>query len=617
MASDDGAGVDKPPKIRIGLATALTVGFGFLVFIAAASVLGIGLWSAHQNTRTLLRDRAELSVDLLVERVRGHLRPVMAANAHLAKMVERGEAGPEDPVRLTEFMEAAIAATPQVRGMTFIGTDFSVIRLARVENGFGVRISDWSNNPQLEKRMEEARAATQPYWGELFWAERPQVTLLNRRAPIHRNGRYIGMLISVVSLVDLSRFLQQVDLESGNLHNFLLYGSDYLLAHPNMAFGNYQRSDRVPIPSLSQIGDPVLANLWNPKARRPGIPLSALTQGHVLDVDDQSYAVFYRQLEGLAAVPLRAGTYAQLDGNVGAEYQRLILAAIVGSSILLFAVISALWLGRRMARPIKGLAQAASSVRALRFDPPPAIRRSYLAELDDAATAFNSMISGLKWFETYVPRTLVRSLLSGNDASYLASAELEVSVLFTDIRNFTRRVEHMEAADTAAFLNDHFSTIARCVEEEGGTIDKYIGDSVMAFWGAPYPIEDHALRACRAAIAIGGLINRDNAALELKGQAPLKIGIGIHCGPVLAGNIGAPSRVNYTLVGDTVNLALRLEQLTKPLADPDFPVTTLVSKDVAEYLSGFIEVSSCGAQEIRGRDAKMKVFRLRRPKEAT
>jgi adenylate cyclase len=599
-----------PPKFRIAIATALTLGFGILILTAVGSVLGIGLWSAHQNTITLLRDRAELSVDLLVERVRGHLRPVITANAHLAKMMERGETGPDDPVQLAEYMEAVIAATPQVRGMTFIGTDFQAIRLNRVADGFGVRISDWSNNRLLEQRMEEARAASGPYWGELFWVNAAKVTLLNRRAPVRRNGRFIGMLVSVVSLADLSLFLSESDIESGNLHSFLLYGSDHLLAHPNMVAGTYKRAERFPIPSLDQIDDPVLANLWNEKARRPGVPLSPKTQGHLLDVDGGTFAVFYRQIEGYAAVPLMAGTYAPVEGGFGEEYQRLILAVIVGGGILLMAVVGALWLGRRMTRPLRDLAAAADSVRNLNLDPPPVLHRSRFAELDDAATAFNSMISALKWFETYVPRTLVRSLLAGGPESRVTSTEQDVSVLFTDIRNFTSRVENMESVDTADFLNNHFAALARCIENEGGVIDKYMGDSVMAFWGAPEPTKDHALRACRAAMAIRDSIDRENAKLADQGLPALKMGIGIHCGKVLVGNIGAPGRVNYTLVGDTVNLALRLEQLTKPLADPDHAVTILVSKDVADSVRGAIQTVPCGAREIRGRNTTIDVFRL-------
>ena len=265
---------------------------------------------------------------------------------------------------------------------------------------------------------------------------------------------------------------------------------------------------------------------------------------------------------------------------------------------------------RRMARPIGDLANAAASVQALQLDPPPMVQRSRLTELDNAANAFNSMIAGLKWFEVYVPRTLVRSLLTEGDDGATASAERDVSVLFTDIRSFTTRVESMEAADTADFLNDHFSLVAARVEEEGGTVDKYIGDSVMAFWGAPYPVADYALRACRAALKIRDAVAQANDAFASQGVPILKMGIGIHCGPVLAGNIGAPGRVNYTLVGDTVNLAQRLEQLTKPLALPDDQVTILVSKDVAEAVGGSVEIEALGTHKIRGREATIEVFRL-------
>jgi class 3 adenylate cyclase len=495
--------------------------------------------------------------------------------------------------------------------MAFITPQFKAIRFTRWQDNFGVRVSDWSNNPELQAILDRARKEPQPFWGELFWASDAQSTLLNRRAPVIRDGRFIGMLVTVVSLADLSRYLREADQRSGKLHSFLLYGSDHVLAHPNMADGKYERSDRFPIPSLSQIGDPVLANLWNEKLRRPGIPLSVRTQGQLLDMDDGTYTVVYRVIDGYADLPLRAGSYTRLDGDFGVEFQRLILAGFIGGVVLLIAVGAALWLGRRMAEPIRGLAAAAESVRDLRLDPAPTVDRSSLAELDDAATAFNAMLSGMKWFETYVPRALVRSLLADGDESVIASAERDVTVLFTDIRNFTGLAESMSASETADFLNEHFSLIDRCVEAEAGTIDKYIGDSVMVFWGAPLPVDDHALRACRAALAIRAAIARANAAAAADGAPILRMGIGIHSGRVLAGNIGAVGRVNYTLVGDAVNLAQRLEQLTKPLAEPVDAVTILISAQVAAAVRPVLKIEPCGTHEVRGRGATIDVYRLK------
>ena len=119
------------PRVRMAIGTVLALGFGFLVFVAAASVLGIGLWSAQRNTVELLRDRSELSVDVLVQRLRGHLDPVMEANSFLATLIADGTVNPDDPVQLGNFMRGAMTATPQVSGMAFFTTDRRMIRYLR------------------------------------------------------------------------------------------------------------------------------------------------------------------------------------------------------------------------------------------------------------------------------------------------------------------------------------------------------------------------------------------------------------------------------------------------------------------------------------------------------
>lgn len=594
----------------MGIGTALMVGFGLLVFIAASSVLSIGLWSARENTIELLRDREEYLVDLLVARVRGHLDPVMKANAYLADLISQGVVDPTDEDQMISYMRGAMAATPQVVGMGFVTPDMRMLRYQR-ESGriIRTRLPSHPGSKNIE-RLEQAKGAARPYWGDLIWSAPIRSTILNRRAPVRQNGQFVGMLISAITLAELSRFLEDADQKSKQQRSFLLYGSDYVLAHRSMADGIYPRSERQPIPAIEQMDDPVLRNIWNASLRRQGVVRGVNIQEHLLDLADDTYVVMFRQIEGLAAVPLRVGAYVKLERGFGPQFIRLWRASAAGLFVLVVAVVLALWFGRRMARPISDLAIAAESVQSLQLDPPPFVHRSRLTELDNAANAFNSMIAGLRWFETYVPRTLVRSLLTDGDESAVASAEREVSVLFTDIRSFTTRAESMDAADIASFLNEHFSLVAARVEDEGGTVDKYIGDSVMAFWGAPYPVSDHALRACRAALEVRNAVRRANDAFASQGLPILKMGIGIHCGSVLAGNIGAPGRVNYTLVGDTVNLAQRLEQLTKPLAEPEDQVTILVSKDVYDAVKDTITLKALGTHKIRGREATIEVFRL-------
>ena len=602
---------NQEPRFRIAIGAALMVGFGTLVFIAAASVLGIGLWSARENTIELIRDGEELQVELLVERVRGHLDPVMKANAYLADLMNQGIVDTTDQDQVISYMRGAMAATPQVVGMALLTNDFKMLRYQRATGRITLRRINGDNRPSAVTGLEKAKSEAGPYWGNLFWSADLKSTLLNRRSPVWHNGQFVGVLVTAIRLAELSHFLREVDRRSDGRRSFLLYGSDYVLAHASMADGDYPHAERQPIPAIEQVADPVLQNLWNPKARRQGAVRSTIMQAHLLDIVDDTYAIIYRQIDGLAALPLLAGSYRKLERGFGPQFVRLWRASVTGLIIVFIAVIGALWLGRRMARPIGDLAYAAEKIQTLELDPPPLIGRSRLKELDNAANAFNSMVSGLKWFETYVPRTLVRSLLVDQDDSVVESAERDVTVIFTDIRSFTTLAESMAATETAEFLNNHFSLVAGCVEDQGGTVDKYIGDSVMAFWGAPYPVDDHAARACRAAIAIRNKIAAENAENEKLGLSILKMGIGIHCGKVIAGNIGAPGRVNYTLVGDTVNLAQRLEQLSKPLAEPTDSVTVLISRDVAEAVSGIFDTVDCGTREIRGRVASLEVFRLR------
>jgi class 3 adenylate cyclase len=169
--------------------------------------------------------------------------------------------------------------------------------------------------------------------------------------------------------------------------------------------------------------------------------------------------------------------------------------------------------------------------------------------------------------------------------------------------------ERLPAAEVARFLNEHFSLLAGCVEAEEGTIDKYIGDALMVFWGAPDIQEDHALRACRAGLAIAEAMAADNAERQADGRPAARIRIGIHSGPVVVGNIGAPGRINYTIVGDTVNTCQRLEALGRDF-DRGEAATVLVSEAVATVVGGTLAVEPVGSYEVKGRSERVQAFRL-------
>jgi class 3 adenylate cyclase len=132
----------------------------------------------------------------------------------------------------------------------------------------------------------------------------------------------------------------------------------------------------------------------------------------------------------------------------------------------------------------------------------------------------------------------------------------------------------------------------------------------MAFWGAPAPMPDHAARACRAALAIRRAVTLDNEARRRQDLPPIRLRVGIHTGRAIVGNIGAPGRINYTLVGDTVNVAQRLEELAREVADPGRAVSILASGAVAAKLGDEFGVVPEGERALRGREGEIRVFRL-------
>ena len=203
----------------------------------------------------------------------------------------------------------------------------------------------------------------------------------------------------------------------------------------------------------------------------------------------------------------------------------------------------------------------------------------------------------------------MRRIISRGEDEAVTSDERELTLLFTDIVGFTPLAESQPASEVAAFLNHHFALLGSCVEAEGGTIDKYIGDALMAFWGAPEPQADTAQRACRAALAMARAVAEDNERRSALGAEAVRVRIGIHTGAVVVGNIGAPGRINYTVVGDTVNTSQRLEDLGKQL-DRGEPVTILISAATATQLGGDFAIEPAGSFTVKGKSMDLPVYRL-------
>ena len=190
-------------------------------------------------------------------------------------------------------------------------------------------------------------------------------------------------------------------------------------------------------------------------------------------------------------------------------------------------------------------------------------------------------------FQRYVAPEIVRELLKEGEALELGGTQVDIAVLFVDVRGFTTMSEALEPPQVVEILNRYLTLIADCILNHHGTLDKFVGDAAMAFWGAPLPQDDYVMLACRAAMdMVKGSEALSQELLARYGRT-VSFGVGVHVGPAVVGNIGSPKRMDYTAIGDTVNTSARLEA-NAPGG------TVYISRAVADSLEGRIRATSLG-----------------------
>ncbi len=207
-------------------------------------------------------------------------------------------------------------------------------------------------------------------------------------------------------------------------------------------------------------------------------------------------------------------------------------------------------------------------------------------------------------FSRYVTKEVVDEILKGH-VNVSQGIRREVTIMFTDIRGFTTLAEHMEPEEVVHDLNDYFSEMVEVVFRHGGTVDKYIGDGIMAIFGAPLPQPDHAYQAVRAASSMRQALRSLNERRVRAGKPPLEFGVGLHTGECVIGNIGTSERMDYTAVGDAVNTASRIEGLTK-----DLGLDILLSGGTYRHVAGRVRTEARPPLQVKGRVGSLEVHHL-------
>lgn len=439
------------------------------------------LRGATGTTERLLVDRTSRLVEAQVALLNGRLQPV---TEHLELIAALAASGRLDIGSPTDMREALAVMMTQVRGISataFAGLDFQLHRVIRQADGQLSRDSvSMTEHPENFARFRELQIMHRTYWGALFWSDSARQPVLNVRTPIRRvDDAFIGGLAATVAVGDLSYLLGDPSRGSDGRY-FILTGknNDLVVAHRRLVDPRgLNLSEERPLPTIREVDDPILAKFHDTPVRNPRIERVLGGLGHLAEAHGTQWVFVYRKVSGYGPEPWLVGRYFPLEDQTS-EVERLINGAIVGAATLAIALLLALVIGLRMARSITTITTAAQSIERLEFDKP-FHQPSRLREIDEAGRSLDKARGALRWFEAYVPRKLVFRLMAAGENG-LVSRRRDVTVMFTDIVEFTPQAEDLPESGTADLLNHHFALLGACIEHEQGMIDKYIGDSVMA-----------------------------------------------------------------------------------------------------------------------------------------
>jgi adenylate cyclase len=453
---------------------------------------------------------------------------------------------------------------------------------------------DARKRPWYRETMKADRSLVSPPYLS-FSIGAPVITV---SAPLR--GKVPGVLAADLKLDSFSDFVQaQRPGEHGIALIFDSAGS--LIAHPNFAqfvADAMTHPSQPQLPNVKEINTGVVAATLRRSLGRDRY------EGSIRDDQGRDYLFRVAKVtlgERYNANILLLAAQEDFAQNVRRlQFTGLILAIIAGA-----AFIPVIWIfGSGMSRSLKRItAQAVKLQKLAEPDLTPVTSR--IMEIHELGSAMKLAQRAIWSFAHFVPKEIVQRIVDNSISTELGGVREEITVVFTDVRDFTTIAESADPDILMHQTSRYFSVLTEAFLAEGGTVDKFIGDAVMVFWNAPNPQADHVERACRAALAGRAACEKLNSQFESDGLKPFFTRFGIHVGEAVVGNLGSTERMNYTALGNTVNLAARLEGLNK-----QFGTAILVSEDVYLRVRHCFQFRALESVTAKGMTKKTHVFEL-------
>ncbi len=415
-------------------------------------------------------------------------------------------------------------------------------------------------------------------------------------APFYVDGVLRGVAAADITLDGLSTYLAERKISSGTL--------SYILDHQGRVIANSERlktyatqNGRVELQHITSIGNGLTAIAFSSRPS-DGERMYSFKHGGEDYVASLSTlpSAFGKKWQLFVITPLADFTSAFDEQN-----RRLALFGVIA---ILLQVCIIYFLSSVISLPLEKLALKVTKIQDLSGDNLPPLQ-SPIREVAVLSKAIETLDAAVKSFAAFVPVGLVRELLESDQKLQLGGHSRFLTIFFSDLEAFSTLSEEVPSQELLLRVSAYLAVVTRAVNEEHGTIDKFIGDGVMAFWGAPALLDDHARRACFSALRIREGMKVLNAGWAAEGTKPLNVRIGIHSDAVLVGNIGSQERMSYTVMGDGVNIAARLEGVNK-----EYGTRLCISHSVFKEAGEKLCVRPIDDVTVKGRRSKIPIYEL-------
>ena len=394
-----------------------------------------------------------------------------------------------------------------------------------------------------------------PYWTNVVVFTSSQLPGIAPAYPIHdKSGKTIGAAAGNVTLAALSKFLQELDIGKSGVA-FIMDEKHRLVAHPDLKRTVKKIKDKtIPAPAVE------MEEVWVTDAVKRFVETKE--QKFRVTVKGEEYLASFTPFPEDFGKPWVMAVVVPVGDFVGSLRTTNRSILVIAVMITIFGALLVGGFAGWITKPIRQLVEEIGKIRE--FDLSGDINiRSGTTEIMALANSIRTMKTALQTFGKFVPKTLVREMVSSGIDVELGGQSRHLTIMFTDIAGFSTIAERSPTRELMLALSDHFECITEAISFNQGTIDKFIGDSVMAFWGAPVWHEDHVYQGCLSALMAKSNLDLLNESWKEDGKPQYYVRFGIHTDAVLVGNIGAKDRLSYTVIGDGVNVAARLEGVNK------------------------------------------------------